>query len=321
MGHRSVADRRRRDFTDVIDAPHLPPELLPRERRYRPETRGAFGWLFRKTVVFGLMFVITSAFFSVLSKFVWLPIGNDEITYISALFFFGLLALIAMRRFRLQKLLAAKNQEAAALLLAGKIDESAKILEENCAQGRIAPREHSQAILLRAQAALRNGRIDQALGLFACAYYSNWFSAKTLRPEYPRVLNGVALCYAIKGELESAEQWRDFAHAHVPPENIGLLLPLDTLVGIRAGRFAIVVQDAEKEWGSAERLLSPAELNALRLLCAFSLSHINQNGKHEASIQRYLDSLQAPVAAEFDYLSEKWPELKTFLTEHQLSGQ
>ena len=303
----------------MIEAPHLPPEFLPRERRYRPESRGAFGWLFRKTLVFGLMFVITSAFFTVLGKFVFLPIGNDEITYISALFYFGLLGLIAMRRFRLQKVLAAKNSEAAALLLAGKVDEAAKILDDSCAQARIAPREHAQAILLRAQAALRNGRIDAALGFFASAYYSNWFSAPKLRPDYPRVLNGIALCYAIKGEVESAEQWRDFAHVHVPPDRIGLLLPLDTLVGIRAGRFAVVVQDAEKEWVSAEQHLSPSELNALRLLCAFSLSHINQNGKHEASIKRYLDSLQAPSAGEFDYLAGKWGELKTFLAEHGLA--
>lgn len=304
----------------MSDVPYLPPDLLPRERRYRPETRGYFGWLFRKTVVFGLMWAITTAIFSVLSRFVWLPLGKDEIMYISAILYFGLFALLALRRAGRQRLIAAKNEEAAALLLTGNPSEAAKILDESCAQARIAPQQHARAVFLRGQAALKHGRTDLALSFFASAYYSNWFTAKKLRADFPRLLNGIAMCYAIKGEVETAEQWRDFAHAHTPPERAGFLLPLDTLAGIRAGRFAVVVQDAEKAWVPAEGSLAPAELNALRVLCAFALTHINQNGAQEANIRRYLDSVQSPALGEFDYLTGKWPAFKAFLVEHSLSA-
>ena len=303
----------------MSDAPYLPTELLPRERRYRPETRGDFGGGFRKTVVFGLMWVITAAIFSLLGKFIFLPISNDEIMVIAAILYGGLFVLIGARRSVRQRFLSAKNDEATALLLAGKIDEAAKVLDAGCNEARIAPQQHALAVFLRGHAALRSGRTDQALALFASAYYSHWFSAKKLRAQYPRVLNGIALCYAIKGEVETAEQWRDFAHVHVSPERAGMLLPLDTLVGIRAGRFSVVAQDAEKAWVSAEANLQPAELNALRVLCAFALSRINQNGAQEANIRKYLDAVQAPVAGEFDYLVGKWGELKGFLVEHGLS--
>jgi hypothetical protein len=304
----------------VSDAPYLPPDQLPRERRYRAETRGYFGWFFRKAVLFGLLWVITNSIYAVFSRFVWLPIGTQEITYISGVLFGGLLIAMALRRAQRAKELAAKNTEASELIVAGKLDDAAKILEANCAVGLIAPQQHALSILLRAETYLRNGRTDQALSFYTSAYYSNWFSSKKLLPYFPRVLNGIALCYAIRGDLETAEQWRDHAHHQVLPQIAGILLPLDLLVGVRAGRFAVVVQDAEKAWVSAESQLTPAELNALRLLCAFSLNHINPNGVQDANIKKYLDAMQSPTAGEFDYLAVKWPELKAFLVEHALSA-
>ncbi|MCY3021875.1 MAG: hypothetical protein NTW87_22930 [Planctomycetota bacterium] len=205
-----------------------------------------------------------------------------------------------------------------ALIETGDTAEAGRRLDVLCQSLPAESPYHALFVYNRGLALLRAGKQDHALSLFAAVLDSGCFEnpRSSLYAFYPLLLNGLAAAYAIKGDVATAEHWQGLAHDHITPERSGMLLLNDTYIGIRAGRCAVVVKDAEASWAKAEGCLPGAQMQALRVLCAFALATTNPNGVNDAKIRQFLEAVQPCRPAQFDHLVINWPQLRDFLAEH-----
>ena len=298
----------------MSDNPRLPEELLPSERFYRPERRGGVAPS-GKTVALIVCFVVGIFALGLMR----INIPGDAWYIGGAVVIVGVLIQFILRNRRLHTIIQ-ENQDAVALLESSQLDEGARRLDALCKKSTF-PQFHAFLVFNRGVGYLRQGQPDRGLSLFAAVLNSGWFESRSnsFFTYYPLLLNGIAIAYAIKGDIPSAEHWQGMAHDHITHERLGTLLPMDTMIGIRNERYEIVVSDAEKNWENAESNLPAGQMKNLRILCAFALSRQNHNNVHDQKMRRYLDGAWPFRTGQFDYIAVKWPELQAFLQYHGFS--
>lgn len=296
----------------------LPANLLPQESIYLPVTRGRLGALSPrgKTGTYALLIVV-----GVIAALFW----QHTLALVSEVWFWVAVSAAVLwwlvSRVRAMHAMVKENQDAITLLEGSRLEEGARRLDVLCRKSSWVPNFHAFFVYNRGVGYLREGQPNRALSLFAAALDSGWFEVESnsFYVYYPQLLNGIATCYAIIGDIAAAERWQGLAHDAITTERLGMLVPLDTLVGIRCGRYEIVVSDAEANWESAEAALPAPGLKCLRILCAFSLSQVNQNNVHDDRIRRFLDGAYPFRVGQFDWMAVNWPELKVFLQYHDFS--
>ena len=292
-------------------------QLLPRERHYRPRRLSqAASWRLSVVLVASLL-----AVYIVCQQYYFLGTETSLIAVV-AVFAIELWVWVIWRARTMNPVWIEVNNTAA-LLNSGQVAEAARVLDDLCHRAQSWPEVHALAVHNRAVGYLRQGQTARALSLFGAALNSGCFQNERhpLHQAYPLLLGHLALCYAIQGNLEAAEQWQMLAHEHLPPEKSGMLLVTDVLIGVRRDRYAVMVKDAEAAWLGAEGYLLPASMRGLRLLCAFALAYLNAGGAHTEQIRQYTEGAKPCRPGEFDYLAAQWPEFRTFLINNGFAEQ
>jgi len=302
----------------MTDGIYLPLELLPREARYRPSNYGFWSSLVRRGAWLGFLWALLTIIYAIVSRFTTLPMAGTDVWYI----LFGTHVAVSLVSEVLRRKRAAiqfqEHENAMRLLTAGEVIQAGVILEELCGKTRKTPWLHARVVASRGRIFLMNGNHDQALSLFAGALHGGWMGPA--RPPagryWPELLGSIALCYALKNEMAHAEFWQGIAHDQTPVDARGALAVLDTVTGIRNGRFAVIVKDAKAALEKCGGLLAPADQKLLRVLCAYALSQIDQNSVQREKIEDLLERAGALKPEEFDYLTPRWPEFGAFLAAH-----
>lgn len=237
-----------------------------------------------------------------------------------AVVFAEILIWALVRARRMQSLFLEVN-DTAAMVSSGRLAEAEHALDDLCARSKPYPQVHAMAVHNRGVVFLRRGERRQALGLFGAALISGCFEKERqmLYPLYPLLLGNLALCYAIEGDLDSAERWQTRAHEHLVASRTGMLLNVDTYIGVRRERYEVMLKDADQLWFTAEGLLPASSMRGLRLLCAFAHSCLNADGSRTEKIRSLLEGARPSPPGEFDHFAAKWSEFEVFLVKNGFS--
>ncbi|MFT5992430.1 MAG: tetratricopeptide (TPR) repeat protein [Bradymonadia bacterium] len=208
--------------------------------------------------------------------------------------------------------LVRMNDDAVALLNSGDVHRAAGIFEQLIASSRGVPAYHALFVYNRGVAFLRAGEFDRALSLFTAALSSGWLDNERM-PFRPMIFSGMATAHALRGDIGAAQAWIRDAHAIISDAKRGALLPADVIAALRSGRPGDAIAMMDSGWASAEGVLSPVQLRALKLLRAFALEFGPANDVRDAEIQRLIDSVHPHPAGAFQYVGAAWPEFQAFL--------
>lgn len=205
----------------------------------------------------------------------------------------------------------ARNEDAVALLRAGRYREAAQLWETLCASSRFQPALHTLYCSNLGSATMHLGDLPRAIALLQSASDSGWVKAPALRHLGPKLQVALGLAHALRGDLEQASAHRDAALAAVGEPQRGVTMLLDAVLATRRGDFEGVGADAQ--WRLAEASLTPIHLRGLRLLEAFA--HEQGGGAYRSPPSEAADLGVFPRvrAGELDFLAAEWPELRAFL--------
>jgi hypothetical protein len=291
----------------------LPHELLPREEQYRSRGVGSFGAVCVSLVLAGALFLGIWLLARVWTAGTYQP-GVAELIICVIV---GATVVVLWRERRTQAFMR-EGFDIAAQLEAGELAAAEQRLEAMCRTLSRSSPYHPLIVFNRGIAFLRAGRPDRAIALFAAVLESGRFeNPKTsFHAFYPALLSAIAIACAIKGDVAEAERWQGLAHDQAGSARAGALVLMETYIGLRCGRYAVVVKDAEANWAKAEACLLGTQMQALRVLCAFGLANINQESVHDERIRQFLAGARPCRPGQFDYLAIHWPEFRAFLVEH-----
>lgn len=300
--------------TIVTDDPRFPSELLPYDRRYRPDLGDGTG----KGGLLFLMIVISVFLTIVFYRYFPIPTRLESIAYYSGLGLCFAFVLI-WRKVRAGRVL--KNVlDGVVLGGRGEFTQAEKLLDEACARSRANKQIQCYCVYERAVVAMRRGDLQNAVGMTGAIYLSralynaggNW----SLYWGYSLAL--LARCLALQGKIADAERWQTMARAHMAEQWAAALYPTDVLLGLRTGRAATVLADAERDWVAIEATLRGWDVRAMRLYCAFAASQLAKEGDGQQAADRWLGGVFPRRPGEFAYLTKHWPELQAFVTANGL---
>jgi len=170
------------------------------------------------------------------------------------------------------------------LILEGRLDEAAKILED-------AAEHHGR--YLRRIAMLPTTRVD------------------------------VALCHVLLGNLELAEAWcvKSAEPVKGPPSPSfpGLLALVRALIDCRSGRAAEATVALEHAWAEHEAALTGGTLRIMRVVRAFACA-ASEGPRSQGVVERVLGDMRPRYERELAFVGGTWPEMAAFLAAHQLDG-
>lgn len=298
----------------VNDDPQFPSELLPFDRRYRPD-------LGSDTGKGGLIvLLIISSVFLVIAFYRFFPIPTrfESISFYAGLSI-SLFAILMYRQLRAARVMK-EILDAVALGGRGELTQAEKLLDDACIRGRANKSVHCYAVYERAVVAMRRGDIQNALGMTGSIYLSRVLnkSAGGMQLYWGFSLGLLARCLALQGKISEAERWQTLARAHVAEAWSSALLPTDVLIGLRTGRAPTVLADAEREWPAAEATLRGWDIRALRLYCAFGAAQGAPEDQRQQAADVWLAGLHPRRPGEFAYLAKFWPEMQEFINTHGL---
>jgi tetratricopeptide (TPR) repeat protein len=226
--------------------------------------------------------------------------------------FFIILRILAWRQQKKFAALGKLNDEAIALLQAGELAAASKLLDGVVRSCDASPALKCVWEYNRGLAHMRQGHMSTAISAFNAALGSK-SALKGIEAIITRMRCDLAICHACNGDLDAAEQAQARAHDRAAADTHGALLLMDVLIGLRRGRPAFVLKDAEAGWLRAEGSLSPHQVKALRLLSAFGHSQLPDAPAHAEHIEQMLAGVRPFRPGEFDYLVGNWPEFRAFL--------
>jgi len=300
--------------TIVNDDPRFPSELLPHDRRYRPDLGSDTG----KGGLFVLLIIISIFLIIAFYRYFPIPTLFESIAFYTGLAL-SIFALLMYRQLRATRVLK-EIMDAVALGGRGELTRAEKILDDACVRGRASKAVHSYAVYERAVVAMLRGDLQNALGMMGAIYLSRVLSTSSgsWQMYWGFSLGLLARCLALQGKISEAEKWQTLARAHIVEAWSAVLLPTDVLIGLRTGRGITVVADAEKEWAAAEATLRGWDIRALRLYCAFGAAQLAPEDGRKQAADVWLAGLHPRRPGEFAYLAKFWPEMQAFITAHGL---
>lgn len=286
------------------------PDAAPGE--YKLGTRRAV--LVRLAAVWGLLVVLALA--------VWLfsPDADTEIGALVVPVIAGLVAFAVVLTavfYRQIIALVRQNNDAVALLAAGRLDEAERAFSDLVQRSERFPRYRALFLANVGVCRLRRGDDARALAYLSAAEQSGWLQkSSAVTDAYPQVLIALALCHANHGRLDEAARWQERARAHVSAARRGLLTPLDAALAARRGAHEEVVALTAVGWSAAEGVLGSVQMRGLRLLRAFALGQLPPTAERADEARSLVEGARPSQHGEFDHLCGEWPAFRAFLVEH-----
>jgi hypothetical protein len=227
------------------------------------------------------------------------------------------LALGQSRARRAHKGWQGKNEEALALLRAGRYPEAADIWDTLAVSARWAPALHCLFLHNLSVAWLHLGAPDRALALMDRVSKSGWFRSAALSGVSVNLRIAHALAHAIQGDVDTAQRIRDEAVRALPEGRRGMTLLVDTMIGARRGTLGD--EPTKETLRLAEASLMPTHVRAIPILYAFAKTTGDGGYRTgETEMPRAADGGLA--RGDLDFLAAEWPELAAYFSARGLSA-
>lgn len=199
---------------------------------------------------------------------------------------------------------AAANKRAVDLLAQGDAAAAGEAFRR-LARGWLAPRAVARFNL--GLALLRLGDVRGARDAFAALEGSR---AKGLLPTSAAL---VALCDAVLGDVDAADQWAAEARrrAASPSATTRVHLAAEAVVRLRRGDAAGAARLFDETWGEIERCTSADLVRALRIVRALAADAAGRTGAGEL-----LAGARPFRPGEYAWIAAGWPEMRRYLAEH-----
>lgn len=292
-------------------------EIAVLDRRYRPLRRTHFTAFVLLVFVGALVYIVAALYVVTAPEQPSLGVLCGLLCF--GLTIIGLLLPVAIQRVRARRTgshAITRNEDANALLRAGRYEEAARLWDELCAQSRHQPAIHALFCFNLGMATLHMGSPARALTFMRAAQESGWIGSPLLRHAQAQVELGMALAHAILGDVEVANAHRERAAAQLALPRQGMTMLVDAIVTAREQRWDRVRVDGPG-WTAAEATLRPVQVRALRVLHAWALL---ETGASEEELEPWLRSVPAIRPGELDHLAVAWPELARFMETRGLAA-
>jgi hypothetical protein len=243
------------------------------------------------------------------------------LTWLSfALLFAGLFAWSFRRRADLHRSLTS-SERARELLDLGNVDESAQLLDQLLASGRTPPNIRPFAAYYRALVSIRRGEFEQARTRLQAVIDSGWLgNRRALQNLAPAVYASSMLIAVLDGDLAGAERWRSEGQRCAANLERHWFVP-DSFLLARRNAWTELLRKLEANWDAVEGTVSGVGIRQLQMLEAYALARLgeredNYRGHHSGrEISTLLHGIRP---GRFDYLAQRWPELREFMLTHHL---
>jgi len=259
-------------------------------------------------------FTTTGGLLAIVFAMVWLVVGGT-------IGFAGLLAAIGvevallvhvLRRRRRAVSIIRRSDDAVALLNQGRVDEAAAEFDRLLSESVESPRIHVLMLYNRGVAEMYLGNVEEAIAILDASIRSHWF--KAWKPIYGgQAYQALAVAHLYAGRLDEARLIGTLAHQELSEAKRLLMLPVDTMILAREGRFdealGLLVQYA----AAAEGLLLPNSMRALRMLKAFLLSLSDPTAERHQEMQELVRSAWPQRPLEYRAMAYTWPQFQQFL--------
>jgi tetratricopeptide (TPR) repeat protein len=226
----------------------------------------------------------------------------------------ALLVHLARRRKRAVEVIR-RSDDAVALLNQGRVDEAAAEFDRLLSDSVESPRIHVLMLYNRGVSELYLGNVDEAIAILDSAIRSKWFKA------WKRIYGGqayqaLAVSYVYAGRLDEARYVASMAHKELSEAKRLLMLPVDTMILAREGRFEESLKLLVQYSAAAEGLLLPNSMRALRMLKAFLLSLSDPAAVRQQEMADLIRSAWPQRQVEYRSMAYTWPEFQHFLNAH-----
>lgn len=275
------------------------PAALPEEAHYRPKKRRAWTWLIA---------VLTGA---AAVGVVLVPRFGPLLAPAAAI----ALVVLIIRQLRSVPRLVKRNDEATALLAAGRVTEAAEEFEALTREGRSVPLLHALFVFNRAVTYHQAGQLEKALSLLAAVVHSGWSRANQIPNFHGLLLAEAATCLALLGDLAAADRLARRAHEHIGEPQRGRVMVAEVVILLRSGKAKAAAEHIREHYFSAEGTVGARGARAVRLLWAFALSGLPADQAAGIDLERLLAGTYPHAQDEFDHLIVRWPELARFVAE------
>jgi hypothetical protein len=248
----------------------------------------------------------------------WFATGMTWLSF--ALLFGGLFAWSYRRRADVHRTLTS-SERARELLDLGSVDESAQLLDQLLASRRTPPNIRPFAAYYRALVAVRRGEFEQARERLQAVIDSGWLgNRRTLQNLAPAVYASAMLIAVLEGDLAGAQRWRSEGQRCAANLDRHWFVP-DSFLLARRNAWAELLRKLETNWDAIEGTVSGVGIRQLQMLQAYALARLgeredNYRGHHSGhEVSALLHGIRP---GRFDYLAQRWPELREFMLAHHL---
>jgi hypothetical protein len=248
----------------------------------------------------------------------WFATGMTWLSF--ARLFAGLFAWSFRRRADVQRALTG-SERARELLDLGSVDESAQLLDQLLGSRRTPANVRPFAAYYRALVAVRRGEFEQARVRLQAVIDSGWLGdRRALQNLAPAVYASAMLIAVLEGDLASAQRWRDEGQRCAANLERHWFVP-DSFLLARRNAWTQLLHKLERNWDAIEGTVSGVGIRQLQMLEAYALARIgeredNYRGHHSGrEISALLHGIRP---GRFDYLADRWPELREFMLAHHL---
>jgi len=275
------------------------PAPLPEEAHYLPKRRRPWTWLIAALTAAAAVGVVM------------VPRFGPLLAPAAAI----ALVVLLIRQRRSVPRLVKRNDEATALLAAGRVAEAADEFEALTREGRSVPLLHALFVFNRAVTYHQAGQLEKALSLLAAVVRSGWSRANQIPNFHGLLLAEAATCLALFGDLVAADRLARRAQEHIGEPQRGRVMAAEVVILLRSGQARAAADHVRVHYFSAEGTVGARGARALRLLWAFALSQLPTEQAAGVDLERLLAGTYPHAEHEFDHLTVRWPELARFVGE------
>lgn len=202
----------------------------------------------------------------------------------------------------------------------GDFARAAELYAARAATTRGKPEQTALALYSCGYALLRAGRSEEAVGALLGAERLPTLATVGIRRI---VATELVRAFVIGGDLDKASRWLDSVRARpLSGDRVHQQTLEDAAAGLllcRQGKFEDALALYERRWRFLEAYLPVRQMEEAWLLRAFALTMTS--GPRAAGVaEPWLRMIRGLPPGAFDWLTERWPELATFVTSGNACG-